>query len=35
MGSRVKTLVWNGPLGAFETEPFDIGTDDWRRPRQG
>ncbi len=21
-----KTLVWNGPLGAFEIEPFDIGT---------
>jgi phosphoglycerate kinase len=26
--SRVKTLVWNGPFGAFETEPFDIGTDE-------
>jgi phosphoglycerate kinase len=24
--ARVKTLVWNGPLGAFETEPFDKGT---------
>jgi phosphoglycerate kinase len=23
---RVKTLVWNGPLGAFEVEPFDTGT---------
>jgi phosphoglycerate kinase len=23
---RVKTLVWNGPLGAFECEPFDNGT---------
>jgi phosphoglycerate kinase len=23
---RVKTLVWNGPFGAFEMEPFDIGT---------
>ena len=23
---RVKTLVWNGPFGAFEKEPFDIGT---------
>jgi phosphoglycerate kinase len=21
-----KTLVWNGPFGAFETEPFDTGT---------
>lgn len=21
-----KTLVWNGPLGAFEVKPFDIGT---------
>jgi phosphoglycerate kinase len=25
--ARVKTLVWNGPFGAFEIEPFDIGTD--------
>jgi phosphoglycerate kinase len=24
--SRAKTLVWNGPFGAFETEPFDNGT---------
>lgn len=23
-----KTLVWNGPMGAFEIEPFDIGTTD-------
>jgi phosphoglycerate kinase len=23
---RSKTLVWNGPLGAFEVEPFDNGT---------
>jgi phosphoglycerate kinase len=22
----VKTLVWNGPFGAFELEPFDKGT---------
>jgi phosphoglycerate kinase len=24
--ARVRTLVWNGPLGAFEMEPFDNGT---------
>jgi phosphoglycerate kinase len=24
--ARCKTLVWNGPFGAFEMEPFDIGT---------
>ncbi|MDI9313520.1 MAG: phosphoglycerate kinase [Hydrotalea sp.] len=23
---QVKTLLWNGPLGAFETAPFDRGT---------
>ncbi len=23
---RAKTLVWNGPLGAFEMSPFDMGT---------
>jgi phosphoglycerate kinase len=23
---RAKTLVWNGPFGAFELEPFDTGT---------
>ncbi len=24
--ARAQTLVWNGPLGAFEMEPFDTGT---------
>jgi phosphoglycerate kinase len=24
--ARVRTVVWNGPFGAFELEPFDIGT---------
>ncbi len=24
--ARAKTLVWNGPFGAFEIEPFDTGT---------
>jgi phosphoglycerate kinase len=24
--AEVKTLVWNGPVGAFETAPFDAGT---------
>jgi phosphoglycerate kinase len=23
---QIRTLVWNGPLGAFETPPFDTGT---------
>jgi phosphoglycerate kinase len=23
---KLKTLVWNGPMGAFETPPFDAGT---------
>jgi len=26
MLARVKTLVWNGPFGAFELAPFDTGT---------
>lgn len=26
MLARAKTLVWNGPFGAFELEPFDTGT---------
>jgi phosphoglycerate kinase len=26
--ARSKTLVWNGPFGAFEIEPFDNGTDE-------
>lgn len=26
-----KTLVWNGPLGAFEIKPFNIGTDSFAR----
>jgi len=24
--ARAKTLVWNGPLGAFELEPFNMAT---------
>ena len=28
----LKTLVWNGPLGAFETPPFDAATSSWRMP---
>jgi phosphoglycerate kinase len=24
--SHAKTLIWNGPVGAFETDPFDAGT---------
>jgi phosphoglycerate kinase len=23
---QCRTVVWNGPLGAFETTPFDVGT---------
>ena len=26
MLARSKTLVWNGPFGAFEMQPFDTGT---------
>ena len=29
-----KTLVWNGPLGAFEIEPFNEATDDAARGRR-
>jgi phosphoglycerate kinase len=28
---RAKTLVWNGPLGAFETPPFDHATNAFAR----
>ena len=28
---RAKTLIWNGPLGAFEIEPFDAATVDAAR----
>lgn len=24
--AAAKTVVWNGPMGAFETKPFDVGT---------
>ena len=24
--TKLKTLMWNGPLGAFEVSPFDAGT---------
>ncbi|MGI4748110.1 MAG: phosphoglycerate kinase, partial [Janthinobacterium lividum] len=24
--AKLRTLVWNGPLGAFEITPFDVGT---------
>ena len=26
MLSNCRTLIWNGPLGAFEIEPFDTAT---------
>ena len=26
MLSKAGTIVWNGPVGAFETAPFDAGT---------
>jgi phosphoglycerate kinase len=30
-----KTLVWNGPLGAFETKPFNTGTESFARIAAG
>jgi phosphoglycerate kinase len=24
--TRAKTVIWNGPMGVFETKPFDAGT---------
>ena len=24
--AKAKTIVWNGPMGVFETPPFDVGT---------
>ena len=33
--ARSKTLVWNGPFGAFEMEPFDNGTIEVARSRGG
>lgn len=30
-----KTLVWNGPLGAFEFKPFNIGTESFARVAAG
>ena len=29
--AKHKTLVWNGPLGAFEIKPFNIGTDSFAK----
>ncbi len=29
--SKHKTLVWNGPLGAFELKPFNIGTENFAK----
>ena len=29
--TRMKTVVWNGPLGAFETQPFDVATNELAR----
>jgi len=31
---KARTSVWNGPLGAFETPPFDRGTMRWQRSRR-
>ena len=32
---KARTLVWNGPFGAFEIPPFDKGTRRSRRRRRG
>jgi 3-phosphoglycerate kinase len=32
--ARSKTLVWNGPFGAFEFEPFDNGPSKWPKRRR-
>ncbi|MCX5660067.1 MAG: phosphoglycerate kinase [Planctomycetota bacterium] len=24
--AKAKTIIWNGPMGAFEVQPFDVGT---------
>ena len=33
--SNHRTLVWNGPLGAFEFKPFNIGTESFARVAAG
>jgi phosphoglycerate kinase len=29
--AQCKTIMWNGPLGAFEVQPFDVGTNEVAR----